>query len=53
MHRFTRHTVIALLIIASKAPLNAQPLQKIRIADNHRYFVQDDGTPFFWLGDTA
>jgi hypothetical protein len=39
--------------MVSAAPLNAQPLQKIRIADNHRYFVQADGTPFFWLGDTA
>ena len=24
----------------------------IRISDNGRYFVHDDGTPFFWLGDT-
>ena len=24
----------------------------IRVSDNHRYFVYDDGTPFFYLGDT-
>ncbi len=24
----------------------------VRISDNGRYFVYDDGTPFFWLGDT-
>ena len=24
----------------------------IRISDNGRYFVHDDGTPFYWLGDT-
>jgi hypothetical protein len=47
MKKLTSPTVIVLLIIVSAAPLNAQPLQKIRIADNHRHFVQDDGTPFF------
>lgn len=25
----------------------------IRVAPDGRYFVQDDGTPFFWMGDTA
>jgi Protein of unknown function (DUF4038)/Putative collagen-binding domain of a collagenase len=25
----------------------------IRISDNHRFLVRDDGTPFFYLGDTA
>lgn len=27
--------------------------QPIRVSDNGRYFVKQDGTPFFWLGDTA
>lgn len=26
---------------------------KLRISDNNRYIVFNDGTPFFWLGDTA
>ena len=25
----------------------------IRVSDNQRHFVHADGTPFFWLGDTA
>jgi hypothetical protein len=25
----------------------------IRVSDNHRFLVRDDGTPFFYLGDTA
>lgn len=25
----------------------------IRISDNHRYFVDQQGQPFFWLGDTG
>ncbi len=26
---------------------------KLRVSDNGRYLVYSDGTPFFWLGDTA
>ena len=25
----------------------------IRVSEDHRHFVHADGTPFFWLGDTA
>jgi hypothetical protein len=25
----------------------------LRVSDNHRYLVRADGSPFFWLGDTA
>ncbi|MCG6186187.1 glycoside hydrolase family 140 protein [Maribellus maritimus] len=28
-------------------------LQKLKVADNNRYLCYDDGTPFFWLADTA
>ncbi len=27
--------------------------QKIRVSNNHRYLTRSDGTPFFYLGDTA
>lgn len=27
--------------------------QNLSVSENHRYIVQEDGTPFFWLGDTA
>jgi hypothetical protein len=37
---------------ASAAPAT-QPLQAIRVSDDHHYFVKVDGTPFFWLADTA
>jgi hypothetical protein len=33
--------------------LGAAPLPAIKVADNQRYFVKADGTPFFWLADTA
>jgi hypothetical protein len=25
----------------------------LKVSDNHRYLVYDDGTPFLWVGDTA
>lgn len=25
----------------------------LKVSDNHRFIVKEDGTPFFWLGDTA
>ena len=28
-------------------------LSRLKISDNHRYFVQENGKPFFWLGDTG
>ena len=26
---------------------------QLKVSDNHRYIIQADGTPFFWMGDTA
>ena len=28
-------------------------MDKLRVSDNHRYLVTEDGDPFFYLGDTA
>jgi hypothetical protein len=30
-----------------------EKLQTIKVSDNKRFLVKEDGTPFFWLGDTA
>jgi Protein of unknown function (DUF4038)/Putative collagen-binding domain of a collagenase len=45
-----------LAILVSCAPeinFAAEPLQPIHVSDNGHYFVKADGTPFFWLADTA
>jgi hypothetical protein len=31
----------------------AQPLPRLQVSPNHRFLVQEDGKPFFYLGDTA
>jgi len=28
-------------------------MQRLKVSDNGRFLVEEDGTPFFWLGDTA
>lgn len=28
-------------------------MKRLRVSDNRRFLVFDDGAPFFWLGDTA
>ena len=36
---------------ALSAPVPALP--KLKVSDNRRFLVTEDGKPFFWLGDTA
>jgi hypothetical protein len=43
-------TLIGVLVCAAGT---AAALPQLRVSDNHRFLVKDDGQPFFWLGDTA
>ena len=40
-----------LLLITFFSTLHCFP--QLRVSENKRYLVKEDGTPFFWLGDTA
>jgi hypothetical protein len=33
--------------------VQATELPQLQVSENGRFFVTDEGTPFFWLGDTA
>ena len=49
-----RCTALLALSLVGLAPFaSAAPLPRLRVSDNHRFLVTDDGRPFFWLGDTA
>lgn len=39
-------------VLTASAGAATKP-QKLRVSPNHRYLVNQDGTPFFYLGDTA
>ena len=43
--------IISLLIILSSYPVTAQ-MQKLKIADSHRFLVREDGSAFVWIGET-
>ena len=44
--------LLALALAASGAPA-ASALPRLRVSENRRFLVHEDGRPFFYLGDTA
>ena len=50
MAKFWRIPVILIALVWPATDVFTQPL---RVSDNHRFLVYEDGRPFFWLADTA
>ena len=44
---------LAILFAAAAAVHGADALPKLKVSENNRFIVTEDGAPFFWLGDTA
>ncbi|HNQ90367.1 MAG TPA: glycoside hydrolase family 140 protein [Verrucomicrobiota bacterium] len=44
---------LAATVTALSLSTLAATLPGLKISDNHRFLVTEDGQPFFWLGDTA
>ncbi len=42
-----------LIILFLTCTLCSAQTKKLRVSDNHRFLVTNDGKPFFWMGDTA
>jgi hypothetical protein len=51
----TRHIVSLVIFSLVTTILFAQTIDKrrLKISSNHRYFTDQNGNPFFWLGDTG
>lgn len=45
--------VIPALGLILSGVISASALPLLKVSDNHRFLVQEDGKPFFYLGDTA
>jgi hypothetical protein len=45
--------VCAILVILASLPIAAAGPDRLRISENKRFLVHEDGTLFFYLGDTA
>jgi hypothetical protein len=46
-------SLLLAVLVLSLPLLSADPLPRLRVADNQRFVVTEGGEPFFWLGDTA
>jgi len=44
---------VTALLALSSAVVHAAELPALRVSENGRFFVTEEGKPFFWLGDTA
>lgn len=45
--------VMMSVLSADFSPAGAAPLPRLKVSDNRRFLVQADGSPFFYLADTA
>jgi hypothetical protein len=54
MLKWTAPAVIGVLLVGTPVVSAADPKPpKLRVSENKRFLVTEDGKPFFWLGDTA
>lgn len=44
--------LVTAIVVSAGAPVKAA-LPQLKVSANHRFLVQADGSPFFYLGDTA
>ncbi len=54
--RYETFLLTAFLLLAGVIPAPAQSrrtLPRLKVSDNKRFLVEEDGKPFFYLGDTA
>ncbi|HMR82135.1 MAG TPA: DUF4038 domain-containing protein, partial [Niabella sp.] len=51
--RMIYRLVLVLIFGMLSGLLTAQQLPVLKVSENKRYLVTEDGKPFFWLGDTA
>ncbi len=45
--------ILLTLLLAISALTGSAAVQRLKVSDNHRFLVHEDGKPFFYLGDTA
>jgi hypothetical protein len=46
-------TLLSLLLMCNIQKVGGQPVTPLTISENHRFFADGNGNPFFWLGDTG
>ena len=49
----TRPRLLILVLLLAVAAPSVHAAPRLKVSDNKRFLVKEDGTPFFYLGDTA
>jgi hypothetical protein len=53
MRNTIRFLIVTAIIITSTLNAFGQSVQRLKVSENKRFLVKADGSPFFYLGDTA
>jgi Protein of unknown function (DUF4038) len=53
MRNIIRFTIITLIVVTIAVNAFSQAMQRLKVSDNKRFILKADGSPFFYLGDTA
>jgi hypothetical protein len=53
MRRTLSALLAAVCLCVGQAAQDAGRLPRLKVSENRRFLVTEDGRPFFWLGDTA
>jgi hypothetical protein len=52
-HTFLGFSALAVLLGTAASGAGPSATPRLKVSDNRRFLVYEDGKPFFWLGDTA
>jgi uncharacterized protein DUF4038/collagenase-like protein with putative collagen-binding domain len=53
MRNKIRLSIVTVIVVAAVINALGQGAQRLKVSDNKRFIVKTDGSPFFYLGDTA
>jgi hypothetical protein len=53
VHVIASAAVVCLAVLLPTTSVAARDLPRLKVSDNGRFLVTEQGKPFFWLGDTA
>lgn len=53
MNKIAKAFVAVMIVLGGALPVYAQKLPGLRVSGNHRFLIKEDGSPFFYLADTA
>src|SRR4249919_1624511 len=53
MRQYIVYILMLISLMGCTSKEGTGSLKNIRVSDNHRFLVAENGDPFFWMGDTG